>query len=86
MYFQTWFPRTEFSFAGTDNDDGDLNVEEVTYDEYVPLGDEGPATGMDEFTVMGLIGGIVIVLALLSFCAWLKSKFGVPCCFAAKLG
>ena len=86
MYFKTWFLRTEVSFAGTDNDEGDLNGDVVTYDEYVPLGDEGPATGMDEFTVMGLIGGIVIVLALLSFCAWLKSKFGVPCCFAAKLG
>ena len=86
LCFQTWFPQTEFSFAGTDNDYGDLNEEEVTYDEYVPLNDEGPATGMYEFTVMGLIGGIVLVLALLSFCAWLKSKFALQCCFAVKFG
>ena len=76
----------KFSSAGPDNDEGDLNGDLVTYDDYVPLADEGPATGMDEFTVMGLIGGIVILLGLLSFCAWLKSKFGVPCCFTAKTG
>jgi hypothetical protein len=73
-------PRTEFfSFAGPDN-------EEDFYDDYVVLDQEAPTTGMDIFTVMGLIGGIVVVLALLSFCAWCKVKFGVPCCSAAKLG
>ena len=71
-----------FTFAGPDNDEGDL----VTYDDYVPLADESPATGMDEFTVMGLIGGLVLLLGVLSFCAWFKTKFGVPCCSAAKTG
>ena len=65
-----------------DNDEGGL----VTYDDYVPLADESPATGMDEITVLTLIGGLVVLLGILSCLAWFKTKFGVPCCSAAKTG
>ena len=70
------------TFAGPDNDEGGL----VTYDDYVPLADESPATGMDEITVLTLIGGLVLLLGVLSCLAWFKTKFGVPCCSAAKTG
>ena len=85
LYCKTWFLRTEISSAGPDIDEGNLNGDLVTYDDYVPLADEGPATGMDEFTVMGLIGGNVILLALLSFCGP-KANLEFRVAFLPRLG